>query len=586
MQSLLQYRKAGVAARVQLERDAEKTTSHSFQHRHVNGNIGDGNAVLSTEATRSRSSLDAHSPQQSTLRRERSSAVDQHADLQDVDRDPESAASIGGPLGPALTGINVHDRTGPDGGQVFIVGWTGPDDPNMPRNWPLARRVGVTIQIGLIGLVLTAASAIDSAVLPQAAKDLNVSEVAESLATGLYLAGMGIGSLVAGPFSEAFGRNVVYTGSLIIFMIWIMACALAPNFGAQITFRFLAGCCASAALVCTGGSVADMFNSLEKTWAFPLYAIPSFMGPMLGPVMGAYIGPSTAVTWRWAEWTMLIASGAVLVLVLLLMPETYSPLLLQWKAVHYRRITGDDRFRAEHEIKDISLLSRLKVSMARPFLMLTEPIIMAMTLYITVVYIVLFTFLVGWPYIFQETYGISQGLSHTIFVSMLIGVELNFFLVVAIYYMTRKRTKQEHEEGQPPFKPEIRLWFATFGAAVALPVSLFWLGWTNYSSISIWSAILAVCLFGYAVMGIFLCIYMYIIDAYEIFAASALTFVSLVRYVVAGGMTVAGIPLYESLGTHYTLTILACVSVALLPIPYLLSYYGHAVRSKSRFAAL
>jgi hypothetical protein len=32
--------------------------------------------------------------------------------------------------------------------------------------------------------------------------------------------------------------------------------------------------------------------------------------------------------------------------------------------------------------------------------------------------------------------------------------------------------------------------------------------------------------------------YMYIIDSYEAYAASALTFVALVRYVAAGGMTV------------------------------------------------
>ena len=51
-------------------------------------------------------------------------------------------------------------------------------------------------------------------------------------------------------------------------------------------------------------------------------------------------------------------------------------------------------------------------------------------------------------------------------------------------------------------------------------------------------------------------------------------------------MTVAGIPWYEGMGTHYTLTILACISVALVPIPYLLYYYGHKVRAKSRFAVL
>lgn len=392
---------------------------------------------------------------------------------------------------------------------------------------------------------------------------------------------MGLGSLIAGPFSETFGRNAVYTVSLVIFMIWIMASGLAPNFGAQITFRLLAGCSASTPLVCAGGSIADMFDSTEKTWSFPLYAISSFIGPMLGAVMGAYIGPSTAVSWRWAEWTMLIASGLVLLLVLLCMPETYGPLLLQWKATHYRRQTGDTRYRSALETTDATLLSRLRVSMVRPFLMLTEPIILVMTLYITVVYIVLFTFLVGWPYVFEYTYGIGQGLSNTIFVSMLIGTELNFLVVPLIYHFTAKRTRGK-EAGS--FKPEIRLWYGMFGSALAIPVSLFWLGWTNFASVSIWSAILAVGLFGYGVMGIFLCVYMYIIDSYEVYSASALTFVALIRYVVAGGMTVVGIPFYENLGTHYATTILGCISSVLVPVPYLLYYYGHAIRSRSRFA--
>lgn len=397
----------------------------------------------------------------------------------------------------------------------------------------------------------------------------------------MYLAGMGVGSLIAGPFSETFGRNAVYSVSMVIFMIWIMASGLAPNFGSQIAFRFLAGCCASTPLVCAGGSIADMFNSIEKTWSFPLFAVPSFIGPMIGAVMGAYIGPSMAVSWRWAEWTILMASGLVLAIVLLLMPETYGPLLLQWKAAHYRRITGDGRFRCEHEIAHTTLLSRIKLSMTRPFRMLTEPIVMVMTLYITVIYIVLFTFLVGWPYIFEYTYDVSQGLSNVIFVAMLLGTELNFLLVPVIYRMTINRTKSEDNN---VLKPELRLWYGTLGAAVAVPVSLFWLGWTNYASISIWSAILAVSLFGYGVMGIFLCTYMYIIDSYEIYSASALTFVALVRYVVAGGMTVVGIPFFDNLGTHYTLTILGCISVALVPIPYLLYHYGQALRSRSKFA--
>ena len=392
---------------------------------------------------------------------------------------------------------------------------------------------------------------------------------------------MGLGSLIAGPFSETFGRNAVYSVSLVVYMIWITASGLAPNFAAQAIFRFLAGCSASTPLVCSGGSIADMFDSVEKTWAFPVYSITSFGGPMLGAVMGAYIGPSSTATWRWTEWSMLIASAAVLMLILCFMPETYGPLLLQWKAEHYRRITGDTRFACDHEIIPATLFSRLKVSMTRPFLMLTEPIILIMTVYLTVVYIVLFTFLVGWPYLFESTYGLEQGLANIIFIAMFVGTWMNFVLVPIVYRITLRRTRRFKDR---TFDPETRLLYGMFGASISIPVSLFWLGWTNYATTSVWSGICAVALFGFGINGIFTCAYMYVIDSYQVYSASALTFVALIRYLAAGGMTVAGIPIYKKLGTHYTLTILGCLAVLLAPAPYLLYLYGHRIRVKSKYA--
>lgn len=77
---------------------------------------------------------------------------------------------------------------------------------------------------------------------------------------------------------------------------------------------------------------------------------------------------------------------------------------------------------------------------------------------------------------------------------------------------------------------------------------------------------------------------MYVIDAYEIYAASALTFITITRYFAAGGMTVAGIPFYKNMGVHYTLTILACISCLMVPIPYVLYKYGHAIRARSKYA--
>ncbi|KAH8650988.1 major facilitator superfamily transporter [Xylariales sp. PMI_506] len=615
MQSYLQSRRIAQAVQAQIDRDLEKaqlitvnsaaiapTTDERKDDAERAGLCATpgtqrGGGILDNQVDRQDEkdlSVPEDTPSEGRSSQESSSSNEGESDSASpaVERIPTIATvrtqyTARAALGHSMTGVNARDRRTHEGKgeQVFVVGWEGPDDPLNPRNWTTTKRVGCTLQIALIAAGVGVASGIDATVLPQAAADLGVSEVAESLCTGLYLVGMGVGSLIAGPFSETFGRNFVYTGSMAVFMVWIMASGLAPNFGAQIVFRFLAGCAASTPLVCSGGSVSDMFNPLEKTWGFPLYAIAAFGGPMLGAVMGAYIGPSPLVSWRWTEWTMLIIAGLIVALVFLCMPETYAPLLLRWKAKHLRHITGDNRYRSEHEIVKATLLSRLKVSMTRPFIMFTEPIIIAMTLYLTVVYIVLFTFLVSFPYVFQDTYSISQGLSNVIFVSMFVGTQLAFLLVPIVYRITVNQIKLAEARGEgSQFNPETRLWYAMMGPAVSIPISLFWMGWTDYSSVSIWSPILAVMLFGFGVMGIFLQAYMYIIDAYETYSASALTFTALVRYVAAGGMTVVGIPFFEKMGTHYTLTILACISCILVPIPYVLYQWGHLIRKRSKYA--
>jgi MFS family permease len=95
-----------------------------------------------------------------------------------------------------------------------------------------------------------------------------------------------VGALFAGPFSETLGRNPVYITTLGLYMIFIMASGLAPNIGAQLAFRFLAGFFGSTPLVCAGGSISDLWNPMERVLAFPSFALAAFMGPLMGPVIG------------------------------------------------------------------------------------------------------------------------------------------------------------------------------------------------------------------------------------------------------------------------------------------------------------
>ncbi|KAF1355973.1 MFS general substrate transporter [Lizonia empirigonia] len=438
-----------------------------------------------------------------------------------------TARSIGTRLGVALTGIAVRDRStnegGPDAGKVFVVAFEGDNDPSKPQNWSRTKRICATAMIALIGFVVGVASSIDSPVTSRAAQEFGVSDVVEILATGLYLIGFGVGALFAGPFSETLGRNPVYIITLTIYMIFIMASGLAKNIQQQLVFRFLAGFFGSTPLTCAGGSISDLWTPMERVFAFPMFANAAFLGPVMGPVIGGFIAQSTIVSWRWVEWTTLIMSGLVLSLVVLFQPETYAPVLLAWKAQHLRSVTGDSLFVAEMEIHGDPFLKRLGVALYRPFLLAVEPIVFLVTLYLTVIYIVLFTFLDGYNYIFGETHGTSPGITGLCFLSIAIGLFGASLWVPLIYSR---------------LPPEFRL------------------------------------------------CYQYIIDSYEMYAASALTSVTLVRYVTAGGMTVVGIPFYKNMGVHWTLTILGATSALLVPVPYLFYVYGKRIRGMSKYAVV
>lgn len=169
-----------------------------------------------------------------------------------------------------------------DGRWHYDVGWAGEDDPFNPKRWPTVTRLGSTFLVCVVAFFATSASSIDSVIIARAAAEFGVSSIVESLATGLFLVGFGAGALLASPLSELVGRQPVYIVSLLVFEGWTIGSALSPNITAQLIFRFLMGVSSSAPLTVAGGSISDMWSPLERTFAYPFYAIPGFGGAVFG----------------------------------------------------------------------------------------------------------------------------------------------------------------------------------------------------------------------------------------------------------------------------------------------------------------
>ncbi|EME39391.1 hypothetical protein DOTSEDRAFT_91758 [Dothistroma septosporum NZE10] len=485
-----------------------------------------------------------------------------------------------------------------DSQEPIIVGWEGPDDPLNPRNWPIPRRCLIFAILWINVFAVDWASSADSQAGSRIASAFHVSEEAEALSPSLYTFGLALGSLFAGPTSETAGRNPVYVISRCFHVAWLIGAALAPDFGAQCVFRFLAGLSGSILLAIHAASVADIFGPVHRTLAWPIIALASFWGTAFSPIAGAWIA-QTGVDWRWADWIAVILSGSTLVLTLLFLPETFSPILLSWRAKHLREVTGNQRFRAELESQH-TVLKRFKVALLRALHMVTrEPIVVLLGAWLVLEYIVVFGLLQGMSYILGDTYGFSRGLIGTSFAAIGVGCALWSAFVPWYYHLYKRKVGRLHEglvgrqsnnlvrkaniPGSDLPDPEYRLWSALL-AAPAFPIALFWLGWTNYTSISPWSSLGAVVLLGFSWAGIYVTVYQYLLDTYGIYAGSALAIITCWRYLASGAVNLVSRPMYDGIGVHWVMTLLGCLAVLQMPLPIVFYYYGPRIRQKSAFA--
>lgn len=205
------------------------------------------------------------------------------------------------------------------------------------------------------------------------------------LPVSIYLIGYILGPLIFAPLSESYGRKIVMICTFSMFTIFIMACALAPNFASLVVFRLFAGIGASTPVSVIGGIYADIYSTQRARGV----AITAFMagttwGPLTGPLISGFV--SESISWRWVYWIELIIAGATWPF-LLCMPETYGPVILHRKAKKMRKETGDPNIVAPSDLENKDLWEVISVVLTRPIRMfLFEAIVLCVCLYLSLAY--------------------------------------------------------------------------------------------------------------------------------------------------------------------------------------------------------
>ena len=342
------------------------------------------------------------------------------------------------------------------------------------------------------------------------------SNAVSILPTSLFLLGYVIGPVVFGPMSEQYGRKLVSVCAFVFFAVWTMASALAPNMASLVIFRFLCGIGAACPIVVVGGTCADIFKSpVSRGRAMAVFMGATTFGPCAGPVISGYISP--VKNWRWSFWIGLMFAGVGLI-PLLLVQETYGPVLLKRRAQKMRKESGNLNIRAPIELEKEDLRHIVTMVLTRPVRMfIFEPIVLFSCLYLSFVYGVFYMLFQAFPVVYIDTYGFTLGQEGLTFLS--IGVGASFAIVFYLWWDSITKKARAADKAWVKREEMRRLPLACAGGPFFM-VSCFWLGWTARESVHWAVPVCSGIFFGIGYLLIFMALLNYLVDAYKIFAAS------------------------------------------------------------------
>jgi len=409
-----------------------------------------------------------------------------------------------------------------------------------------------------------------------------VSQEVVTLGVSLFVLGFALGPLLWAPFSEIYGRQIVFIGTYIAFTAFNAAAAGAPTIYGLLILRFFAAAFGSSPLTNAGGVIADLFSANERGLAMSIFSAAPFMGPVLGPIIGGFLGMTEG--WRWVNGLMAIWAGVMLVIVTCLVPETYPPVLLRRRAERLSNLSGKVyRSRIDIDQGKITLAEAYATGLKRPWILLfTEPIVLLLSIYHAIIYGILYMLFGAFPIVYRKGRGWNEGISGLPFVAVAIGVLMAILYV--ILFDNKMYMKKVLASGKGYTTPEARLPMCIVGG-IALPIGLFWFAWTNSPSLPWAASVVASIPFGFGMVLIFLSIMNYLIDSYTIFAASVLAGNGIIRSVFGAAFPLFTSQMYNRLGNHWASSVPGFLAVACIPLPFLFYRYGEAIRKKCKYAA-
>lgn len=143
----------------------------------------------------------------------------------------------------------------------------------------------------------------------------------------------------------------------------------------------------------------------------------------------------------------------------------------------------------------------------------------------------------------------------------------------------------KYHAGKSRARPELRL-VPMVAGGIAVPIGLLVYGWTAQVRAHWMLPIVGLAICGFSVATTIISSFSYLVDAFGIYAASAIAAIITLRCVAGVVLPLAGPALFAKLGLGWGTTLLALVALAFIPIPFAMMRLGERIRNSSKLEVI